>query len=161
MISRHTGRNATGAFFAAALCVSPIAVLAQTAAPSPTPAQTQTTTPAQSAGDKVALARAEARIKELHAKLHITAAEEPQWEAFTAVMRENAQHTEETAAQRGDPSTMTALDEMRGYTAMAAAHAADMQKMLPAFEALYTSLSPEQKKLADELFREREGRRRR
>jgi hypothetical protein len=160
MIPRKTGRAATGALLATALCLSSSAAFAQTAAPSPAPAPTAAT-PAQSAGDKVALARAEARIKELHTKLHITAAEEPQWEAFTAVMRENAQHTEETAAQHGDPSTMNALDEMRGYAAMAAAHAADMQKMLPAFEALYNSLSPEQKKQADELFREREGRRRR
>jgi hypothetical protein len=134
---------------AGAMLAAPLAASAQT-----TPAPT--TTPYE----KQAVARAEARIAELHAKLHITAAEQPQWDAFTAVMRENAVHAEATSAERGDPKAMTALDEMRGYTAMAAAHAADMQKMLPAFEALYNSMPPEQQKLTDTVFRQQETRRR-
>jgi hypothetical protein len=139
---------------AAGLLAAPVAAFAQ--APAAPAAKAPTVNPSE----KLATTRAEARITELHAKLHITAAEQPQWDAFTAVMRENAQHAEATAAQRGNPAGMSALDDMRAYTSMAAAHAADMQKMLPAFEALYNSMTPDQQKQADTVFREQEGRRR-
>ena len=122
-------------------------------------AQTTPSSPAPAAQpDRRVVARVEARIAEMHAKLHITSAQQPQWDAFTAVMRENAQHTEQVIAARGAANTATALDEMRGYTAMASAHATDMQKMLPVFEALYNSFSPEQQKQADAVFREQRRR---
>jgi hypothetical protein len=152
MASRSIAGSAAALLVAASVLAASLGASAQTA-----PAQTQAPSPIE----KRAIARAEARIAELHTKLHITAAEQPQWDAFTAVMRENAMHAEESAAERGDPGTMTALEEMRGYTAMAAAHAADMQKMLPAFEALYNSMPPDQQKLTDTVFRQQETRRRR
>lgn len=106
------------------------------------------------------LMRVEQHITELHRQLHITAAEEPQWSAFAQVMRENAAHMEQafqSRAQQG--ANMNALDDLRSYAAVAQAHAEDMQRLLPAFEALYGSLSPQQRKTADEVFRDFEQRR--
>lgn len=154
MMSARFGRRAGAARLAAGLFLAPLAAAAQTAvAPAAAPAPAPL--------DKRAMARVEARINELHNKLRITPAQQPQWDAFTAVMRENAQHTDEAVAGRRDPLTMTALEEMRAYTAIASTHAADMQKMLPVFEALYTSMSPEQQKLADAVFHHQAGARRR
>ena len=44
--------------------------------------------------------RVEARIKELHAQLRITPAEEPQWNEFAQVMRENARDMDQAFMQR-------------------------------------------------------------
>ena len=42
----------------------------------------------------------EARIKELHRKLHITAAQKPQWDNLAQVMRDNAQAMSDLKKQR-------------------------------------------------------------
>jgi hypothetical protein len=76
-------------------------------------------------------------------------------------MRQNAAHTDDILALRGDPSKRTALEDMGNYTAIAVAHAADMQKLLPAFEDLYNSMSPQQQRQTDAVFRQEEERRRR
>src|SRR5271169_1678220 len=44
--------------------------------------------------------RVENRIKELHAQLRITPAEEPQWNEFAQVMRENARAMDEAFKER-------------------------------------------------------------
>src|SRR5579872_6629582 len=91
-----------------ALLVSASALaLAQTAGTpaSPTPSA-KTANPAAGA----ALARVEARIKQLHAQLQITAAEEPQWAQFAETMRANAREMDEAATQRAEKlSSMNAV----------------------------------------------------
>ena len=63
--------------------------------------------------------RVEARITELHAKLHITAAQEDLWQHVTQVMRDNATTMDErTQARAAKASTMTAVDELKAYSAM-------------------------------------------
>ncbi len=52
-------------------------------------------------------------------------------------------------------STMTAIDDLRSYAAVADAHAAGVKQLIPAFEALYATLSDAQKKNADVVFRHR------
>jgi hypothetical protein len=52
-------------------------------------------------------------------------------------------------------STMNAADNMQSYADVSMQHAQGMQKMVPAFRALYTVLSAEQKRAADETFVER------
>ena len=42
----------------------------------------------------------EARIKELHKRLHITAAQKPQWDNLAQVMRDNAQAMSDLKKQR-------------------------------------------------------------
>jgi hypothetical protein len=156
MILRLKDRAAVRIAVATLLFGMPLGAVAQTPPPAK-PAAAQ----GAAATDQRAVARADARIAELHTKLRITPAQQPQWDAFAAVMRDNARNTEAIMATRGDPKTMTALQEMRGYTEMAVAHAADMQKMLPPFEALYNAMSPEQQKLADAVFRQQGIRRNR
>jgi hypothetical protein len=50
--------------------------------------------------------------------------------------------------------TMSALDDMKQYGQITQANADGTKRLVDAFEPLYTSLSPEQKKLADANFRQ-------
>jgi hypothetical protein len=50
---------------------------------------------------------------------------------------------------------MDAVDGVKSYGAVIEAHEAGMKKFIPAFETLYNSMSDEQKKTADALFRNR------
>ena len=99
----------------------------------------------------------EARIKDLHKKLHITDAQKPQWDALTTVMRNNAQVMVDLQKQRtADAQTQSAVDVVKSYQSVIEAHEVGMQKFVPPFEALYNSMSDAQKKTADSLFRNRE-----
>lgn len=97
--------------------------------------------------------RVEARIKSLHERLKITPAQETQWNAFAQVMRDNAQHMQSLIEKRRQNSgTMNAVDDLRSYQEVADAHAQGLEKLIPAFQALYDTMSPEQKKNADAVF---------
>ena len=122
-------------------------ILAQAAPPATTePA------PAPSEAD----AAVEARIKELHNRLHITAAQQTQWDNLVQVMRDNAKAMIDLQKQRAkDVKSMTAVDAVKSYAAVIEAHEAGMSKFVPAFEALYNSMSDAQKKIADSMFRSR------
>jgi periplasmic protein CpxP/Spy len=98
-------------------------------------------------------ARVEQRIAELHAKLKITSAQDEQWNKFADVMRDNGHTMGELYRQRmalGDNTS--ALDDMKQYEQITQAHADGTKHLVDAFEPLYASLSPEQKKLADASF---------
>ena len=142
---RFSSALTAAAILGAVLLILPAAAMAQ-AAPAAAPAATAA--PVNS--------RVEARIKSLHKALQITAAQEPQWQAVAEVMRGNAATTGALIEERlAKEKTMTAIDNLNSYQAMADAHAAGVKKLLPAFETLYTSLSDAQKKKADALFRQR------
>jgi protein CpxP len=97
--------------------------------------------------------RVEVRIKELHAKLKITPAQEEQWNNVTRVMRENAKTMEELIKARSEKAkTMNAVDDLKSYAEIAEAHADGIKKFIPAFEPLYAGMSDAQKKDADKLF---------
>ena len=99
----------------------------------------------------------EARIKELHKKLHITAAQKPQWDNLAQVMRDNAQAMSDLKKQRAsDAQAMNAVDVVKSYESVIEAHEDGMKKFVPPFEALYNTMSDAQKKTADSLFRTRE-----
>jgi len=101
-------------------------------------------------------AAVEARIKELHRKLHITAAQQTQWDNLVAVMRGNATAMIDLQRQRAkDVKSMSAVDAVKSYAAVIEAHETGMSKFVPAFQALYDSMSPAQKKIADAMFRSR------
>jgi protein CpxP len=94
------------------------------------------------------------RITELHSRLHITAEQKPQWDQFTQVMRDNAKQMDEAYQQRAQKmGTMSAVDNMQSFAQIEQEHAEDMQKLVPAFQTLYASLSDQQKKTADQMFR--------
>ena len=95
----------------------------------------------------------EARIKELHNRLHITEAQQIQWNNLVAVMRNNAKTMMDLQKQRNqDAKSMSAVDAIKSYAAVIEAHEAGMTKFVPAFEALYDGMSDAQKKTADAMF---------
>ncbi|MGC1397574.1 Spy/CpxP family protein refolding chaperone [Candidatus Binatus sp.] len=99
----------------------------------------------------------EARIKDLHKRLHITEAQKPQWDNLIQVMRENAQAMTDLQKERAaDAQSMSAVDVIKSYESVIAAHEDGMKKFVPPFEALYNTMSDAQKKTADSLFRSRE-----
>ena len=97
-------------------------------------------------------ARVERQLQGLYTRLRITAAEQPQWNAFASTMQANAQQMSQLWSARQGGNT-SALDDMRGYAQIAQAHAEGMQRLVAAFAPLYESLSPEQKAAADQAFR--------
>lgn len=98
--------------------------------------------------------RVERRITNLHARLHITQAQEPQWQQFAQIMRDNARDMDRTFEQRSKKlASMSAADNMQSYAEISEQHAQDVQKLVPAFQALYNSMSDQQKQTADQLFR--------
>jgi protein CpxP len=123
--------------------------------PSAAPSATaKPTVPASKAPS--AAVRVEQHITQLHAQLHITPAQQAQWDQFAQVMRDNAKGMDQIVDQRGASlASMTAVENMQSYSQIAQQHAQDMQKLSTAFQTLYSSLSDEQKKNADEVFRAR------
>ncbi|MBF0551566.1 MAG: Spy/CpxP family protein refolding chaperone [Deltaproteobacteria bacterium] len=121
---------------------------------SPSPSSAASPGPgAATAGRVSKVDRVEQRIKELHTKLKITSAQEAQWNNVTQVMRENAKTMEELIKARIDKAgTMTAVDDLKSYAAIAEAHADGIKKFIPIFEPLYAGMSDTQKKAADKLF---------
>jgi len=98
--------------------------------------------------------RVEHRIKELHSQLQITPAEEPQWNEFAQVMRENAREMDEAFMQRAQQfPTMNAVQNMQSYEQISEEHAQRVQKLVPAFQKLYDAMPDRQKRMADQVFR--------
>jgi len=118
--------------------------------------QTAQATPAaekEHHGRKPRAERVEDRIKTLHDKLGITPQQEPQFGAVAQVMRDNAAATDAAIQKRHEnTATMTAVEDLKAYQQIADTHSQGLQKLIPAFETLYASLSDEQKKTADDLF---------
>jgi hypothetical protein len=126
------------------------------AATTPSASEQSTSTGGGATSKSTHTDRVEARIKELHAKLHITSAQQPQWDAVVQVMRDNAETMDAAIAQRShDPMAMSAVDDLRSYETIVDAHADGLRKFIPVFQALYDSMSDSQKKNADTFFRGR------
>jgi periplasmic protein CpxP/Spy len=99
----------------------------------------------------------EHHITELHAKLKITPAEEPQWKEVAETMRENAKDLDLAIDKRvAAISSATAIDDLNSYAEIAQAHANGVKKLAVAFSSLYSAMSDDQKKLADETFSHRD-----
>jgi hypothetical protein len=106
--------------------------------------------------EKASSNQVEAHIKDLHKKLHITAAQDPQWNDLAQVMRDNAKAMVDLQERRAAATqSMSAVDVVKSYGSVIEAHAAGMKKFIPAFEALYNSMSDAQKQTADALFQSR------
>jgi hypothetical protein len=98
----------------------------------------------------------EARIAYLHTKLNITPEQEALWNDVAQVMLDNAKTMDELIKTRsGNAATMTPVDDLKSYSEIADAHADGLQKFIPVFESLYSSMSDAQKLNADKLFRHR------
>jgi protein CpxP len=104
-------------------------------------------------------ARVEQHIKQMHDQLDITAAEQPQWDQFAQVMRDNATQMSQAFSMRASKlASMNASDDMQSYAQVAQVHATNMQKLASAFQALYTTFPDQQRQVADSVFRATGGR---
>jgi len=123
------------------------------------PPAEQPSVPAQGTRpERGSMVQVERHIAGLHRRLKITPAQQPQWDTFTAVMRQNATHMEAMQRARADKvATMTAPEDMRSYAEVVRAHADDLQRLVPAFDGLYAAMTPEQKATADRTFHEFQG----
>ncbi|CAE6770993.1 hypothetical protein R75461_06619 [Paraburkholderia nemoris] len=132
-----------------ATAVAMSGAFAQTSAPASAPTGTPASAPAAKAGHE---RNVEDRIAYLHTQLKITSAQESQWNAFADVMRGNGETMGQLFQQRKANTNLSAIDDMKQYATIAQAHADGMKKLVDAFDPLYSSFSPEQKKLADVTF---------
>jgi len=102
---------------------------------------------------------AERRINDLRARLHITPQQQSQWDQFAQAMRDNAKELDQAYQQRAASfGSMNAIENMQSYAQIEQTRTQGLQKLVPAFQAVYASLSDEQKKQADELFRNQAAR---
>lgn len=96
----------------------------------------------------------EARITQLQGVLKITEPQEELWNNFTSVMRQNAKDMDALTKDRAENNkTMNAVDYMKFHSQITKAHLDQQDKLIPPFEALYVSMSNEQKKSTDILFK--------
>ena len=59
--------------------------------------------------------------------------------------------------QRHATEGASAVDDLKSYQEIADAHVAGLEKLIPVFKDLYSTMSPEQKANADALFSKYEG----
>jgi hypothetical protein len=98
----------------------------------------------------------ERHIKELHAKLKITAAEEAQWDKVAQTMRDNAAELDNAISKRDLlASHATAIEDLNAYGDIVQVHADSIKKLSAAFSELYNAMPENQKKVADEVFTQR------
>ncbi len=99
-------------------------------------------------------AHVEMRIRAMHERLKISAAQEPQWKHVADVMRDDAQTIERLSdARQKNAPTLTAPEALRSYGELTAAHARGVTQLADAFDGLYATLTPAQKQTADAVFR--------
>lgn len=97
----------------------------------------------------------ESRISSLHDQLKITADQEKKWLAVANVMRANAKASHELVAEkRKDEANLTAVADLNAYADIEEAHAKHVRKLAKVFSELYDAMSADQKKAADDVFRE-------
>ena len=138
-----------------ALVISAVAFFVTIAFAMANPFQAVSADPARKSPAKVSkVDRTEARIKDLQTKLKITPAQEDLWKKVTEVMRDNAKTMDTLIQARFEKAkTMNTVEDLKSYSEITQAHADGLKNFIPAFEALYASMSDEQKKDADTLFR--------
>ena len=151
-------RIATPVLVAAILVAGP--AIAQ---PAPPASSQQTAGPAApravGALSRSMSASIEQHISQLHDQLQITPAQQPQWQQFAEVMRDNAAKMNRVVAKRSARSgAMSADQSMQSYAQLAQVHATNMQKLASSFAALYAGFPDSQKQVADAVFRESNGR---
>ncbi len=100
------------------------------------------------AGDQ----RADAQIARLQQKLHITAAQMPQWNALAAAMRENARRIALSRADRAKIHPTNAIDMLYADRRETQARLERLERVIPVAEALFAVLSKDQRTKADRLF---------
>ena len=97
-------------------------------------------------------ASADAQIAWLQKKLHIAAAQMPQWNALAAAMRENARRIALSRADRAKIHPTDVIDELYADRRETQARLERLERVIPVAEALFAVLSKDQRAKADRLF---------
>jgi hypothetical protein len=101
-----------------------------------------------------AVSYTEAQIKQLQGALNITDAQKELWNKLTAVMRENANDMDALNKERAENTEpMNAVEHMKFHSQVTQSHLAQMNKLIPPFEAFYDSMSDQQKNITNIIFR--------
>jgi hypothetical protein len=157
---------AAAAAIGSGLTWSPLAQ-AQSASTTPPPAasdaapmsQAPTATAPKAAAPQAVKARSdaqvEARITQLYKELKITKDQESAWNAVAQDMRDNARAMSSNIGDRNSSKAMNAADNLKSYAKIADTYADGLKKIAPDFETLYDTMSPTQKKTADQIFNQR------
>ena len=86
------------------------------------------------------------RLDALKARLHLTAAQEPAWTAFTTALQPGERPARPDRKEWAQFTTPERIDRMR---ALRAQHAAEADRRGEATKAFYATLTPEQQKTFD------------
>jgi hypothetical protein len=97
-------------------------------------------------------ASADAQVARLQQKLHIAAAQMPQWNALAAAMRDNAKRIELSRADRAKIHPTNVIDQLYADRRETQARLERLERIIPVAEALFAVLSKDQKATADRLF---------
>ncbi len=96
----------------------------------------------------------EARIRDLHDKLHITDSQTTDWNVIAQIMRDNSEAMRKVITERHEKAdTLTAVDDLNLYRKAAEVHLENVTRLSTAFAKLYNTMSDEQKKVADAVLR--------
>jgi hypothetical protein len=100
-----------------------------------------------------AIEHTEAQIKQLEDALQLTAAQKDLWSNVTLVMRENAKGMDDLRKERsGVPATLNAVDSLKFHSRISEIQLEQLKKLIPPFEALYISMTIEQKASTDAIM---------
>ncbi len=120
------------------------------------PSSSTAKTPAMAKSDAKRDLAVEKHIKDLHAQLQITPAEETQWATVAKSMRDSAVETDNAIDKREAlVGSATAIDNLKAYGEIAQAHVDGVKRLAAAFAPLYASMPDDQKKVADAVFAHR------
>jgi protein CpxP len=150
----HAGRAIAAATLLSALLTVTVSPASRAQTTAPAPATTAAASPAAEV-KRPGADRIEARITELHHKLHITTDQAALWTSVAQAMRDSANTIHVSLMDRSaHAKTMNAVDDLKSYQVLANDHADGLKHLIPAFEALYAAMTPAQQKNADRVFAE-------
>jgi len=94
------------------------------------------------------------RLNHLRDQLRITAAEEPAWNQFAQISIQNAANLDQAYRQRTERvPAANAVQNLQSFAQIQMEQAQDMQRLVPAFQSLYSKLTQQQQQIADQTFR--------
>lgn len=95
---------------------------------------------------------AEAHLADLKKQLNITAAQQPKFDEFAKVVKLNAETMQSAVQKARQQAQQNAVENLRAVASITQTEADGLKRLVPALEALYASLSEQQKRKADRLF---------
>ena len=118
------------------------------------PASTQQAQPplAAPAFAQASPAEVDTELRKLHDQLRITPAQETQWNSLSQELKDASRKMQQTEAARSQTAaSMRGMDEMKSREQIMQARMDAMHKIRPKAEQMYSSMSPEQQHMWDNV----------